>query len=309
MAMRTVVTMLTTLLAGCVAVPEEAPMDLLDDEASLSFHEVSSIPDRARPEPRDAVSPEPEPTPKRSRWRRGPHFEVGPKACWDVHAVGFPAISADGSTVITTQADYIQLSTFPGDFKLQWIDVATGEVIREQTLVDGEGWESRDDPDDDCRAVARLHRKRAWLINQELREQSWRTMEPVQVELFDPDMMSIEFLLEDTPPAERRPHAYLQWDELVVRTPGVRVYERHHVGPRGSLHSVYADRETGTVAAVSMWCIGESCTCDPQFQVTVVRWSPETFEAIDARPCEEEDGGCEGVDFGFNERSYPWSIG
>lgn len=96
--------------------------------------------------------------------------------------------------------------------------------------------------------------------------------------------------------------AITQHGELIVRIPGVRVLERHPIEPgQGSLHRVYADRESGTVLAIFTECAGDSCTCDPAFTAEVMRFEPTTFTWIDRRPCSH----CEPTDYGFNDGD-PW---
>ncbi|MCX4245335.1 hypothetical protein [Paraliomyxa miuraensis] len=311
--MRTLAPALLALaLVACMAPPEAEDLVLADDDEFLGPAELHAVPDGVRPPPSTTDEPEFE-TPALVRRGSAPRFEPdrGEDPCWSVESRGFPAISVDGRTVVVPQADHLQLSTFPGSLDLKWHDVATGEVTRTDPITafdDGLTWEA------ECPRVSREIRKHARTANRALAEQSWRAMEPLPLEPFYPDNSIMEYYRE-TPPEERPVQVLIQHEEIIVRIVGVRVFERHPLAEsvRSMPYRVYADRETGTVAVVTMDCIGDSCTCDPSFTTQVVHWQPETFEAIDRHPCvaddeHSDDGYCEPPDFGFNDDPYPWSL-
>jgi hypothetical protein len=307
--------LLASLLTGCMAPPEAE--DLVFAEQELVEHpDLCVIPDQPRPMPGPGsvtiqAQPKPEAERPATRTRRSPRLvpERGEEPCFGVEARGFPAISVDGRTVVASQADHLQLSTIPGTFNLQWHDVDSG-ITRIDPLV-LEQW-----PEDvgGCGVVSRGIRRRARQANRELRAQKWRTMERLPVELFYPDTFDMEWYKEEFAPAERAVQLVVQHGEIIVRIAGVEVLERHPLaaGMNGMAYHVYADRESGTVALVTMGCIGDSCTCDPSFTTQVLHWQPQTFDAIDQRPCiadEDEDGAyCEPLDFGFNDDPFPWSF-
>ncbi|MCH9685134.1 MAG: hypothetical protein K0V04_27095 [Deltaproteobacteria bacterium] len=316
----TVFGLLGTLALGCMAAPQAD--DLVLDETELTVPTaVPSIPDgpRAAPTVADPPAPIESPPPPRSVRRRGDHprFVRTHTAgeCSGVSSRGFPAISADGQTVVAPQADHIQLSFNPGSLALQWHDTALGTVERSDPVIVGE---SPYDDDGECSTAVRrgIHR-RVRRRNADLAAQSWRTMEPLPIELFHPDTAFVELHEDQTSIPDRSPQLLIQHNEIIVRIAGVKVLERHPIAAwmRDSVFRAFADRDTGTVLIMSMGCSGDSCTCDPSFETQVLHWQPETFRAIDRHPCEVDpdaadgdQGVCGPQDYGYLGEAAAWSM-
>lgn len=312
----TTAVMLGTLLGGCMAPPEAEDLVLAERETADAF-DLCSIPDGERPAPApptDVVEPEPEPIePAPTRSSGPPRFipDRGPDACWGVKAQGFPAISTDGRTVVVPEAQHLQLSDTPGDLALRWLDTAAGTVTRTDPVITDSDWGG----DEECDPAGRRSlRRSARATNRALAEGSWRTMEPLPIDLFYPDTYMIEVYLEEFSPRERAPQLIVQHGEAIVRVPGVEVLERHPIESTGEPYAVYGDRHTGTVVLVTMACNGESCTCDPRFSAQVLHWQPSTFEAIERRPCDRDGTGdegenyCDPIDYGFGTGDDAWSF-
>lgn len=303
-------TLLSTLTIGCMAPMEAEDLVFAEDE-ELARADMRTIPDGPRPaQAVDVSTPAPDPEPASTTPTTDqPRFSLRPQAddCPWLHAEGFPALSADGTTVVP-RAEHLQLSYDPGSMALQWHDVALGTVQRTDPVVTDE-LSQGDDGQCDPAELRRLER-RVGQRNRELATQRWRTMEVLPVEYFDPNTYEIEYYKDTVPMADRGVQVLVQHGELLVRIAGAKVLERHPLSPDvlGMPYEVYGDRETGTVVVVTMDCTGESCTCDPGFTAQVVHWQPETFEAIDRRAClvERGDDYCEPIDFGVSGTA--WSM-
>ncbi|MEX1369352.1 MAG: hypothetical protein AB1Z98_39860 [Nannocystaceae bacterium] len=306
-------TLLGTLIIGCMAPLEAEDLVFAEDE-ELALQDMRTIPDGQRPAQDLEIStpaPEPEPGPASTTPTSDqPRLSLLPQAegCPWLRAEGFPAISADGTTVVVPYAEHLQLSYDPGSMELQWHDVALGTVQRTDPVVTGE---LNQDDDGQCNpAELRRLERRVDQLERELATQRWRAMEVLPVEYFDPDTHMIEYYKDTVPMADRGVQVVVQHGEIIVRIAGAKVLERHPLSPGmlGMPYEVYGDRETGTVVVVTMDCIGDSCTCDPGFTAQVVHWQPETFETIDRRAClvERGDEYCEPIDFGVSGTA--WSM-
>jgi hypothetical protein len=324
-------TVLGSLLTGCMALPEAEELVLLDDERE-AMPELHAIPydeayERVTPPVEDRSEPPAasEPVSRRNP-PSGPRFAAdaaGPDACWGVVAEGFPAISDDGTTVVAPNANHLQLSYTPGTMGVQWHDVASGRITRSEPIVTADETADETFDEEDARAcsrVARRIRRRAHAANMALANEHWRTMEPLPVAFVDPSAPETARTgyLVDVPPGDRTVQLVALHDEHVVRIPGVDVLERHPL-PTGEPFAVFGDRATGTVVLVTSACVGDSCTCDPSFTSYVLHWRPETFAAIEQRPCvaaeesaaEEADASegwtsCEPLELGFDVA--PWAF-
>jgi len=325
--MRALVTVaaLGSLLVGCMAAPEAEELVLLDEELqampelhAIPYDEASApVPAPVETAPEPVTEPEPEPAPRRTSTR--PRFVTdapGPDACWGARAEGFPAISDDGTTLVVPQTNHLQLQLFPGSMGLEWRDVASGHVTRTEPIVIlDERYNEIDEGA--CGRVARSIRRRAHATNASLDAVSWRVMEQLPVALpytWMEDEARAEYLAE-VPPRERVVQLVARHGEVALRIPGVKVLERHAL-EIDDVAAVYGDRATGTVVIVSRQCVGDSCTCDPSFTSHVLRWSPESFDAIAQRPClpagedegaEDEFGGstsCEPIELEFDGTAW-----
>lgn len=318
--MRALATALGLLLTGCTAVPEAEELVLAEEDDGAQMPSLRAIPDREAEATAPPQEPEPEPMPIPAGSTVRPRFVPGSAGvgdCWAVEAEGFPAISSDGTTIAVPDAEHLQLSYTPGSLTLRLVDVASGRTNETHAVLTGD--ESYDETDDGpCRRTAKSVRRHAARANAVLASGRWRAMERLPVSLVDPwtSHEAYQAHLDELDPADRIVQLGIRRGEVFVRIPGVKVLERDMLDPDqlSDPFAVYADRSTGTVVLVTTGCVGDSCTCDPRFTSQVLHWSPETFAAIDQRPCVdgEDDEAlddtamCEAMDFGFN--ATPWSF-
>ncbi|MCA9649973.1 MAG: hypothetical protein KC501_08695 [Myxococcales bacterium] len=172
----------------------------------------------------------------------------------------------------------------------------TDTVDTSVTIYDGdEGWEEGT-RHRHCHALWEGAKARADEVNQRLAQRSWRKLERLPLPIHGSDLDDRE---EDraavlaSPAASRFVELTHVGNDLVLRVPGVRVLVRTPVrwqGPwdyqcdtRPHLREVWADRPSGAVAVLYDHQSG-ACMCYPPLLTGVLRWSPETFEAIDRSP-------------------------
>lgn len=298
------------LLTGCTARPEEnfvaddakrvataePPASPIAEPVEDVASPVDNVapPVEPAPEPDAALEPEAAPVPvaapraePRPPFRPSPsrpRFVTAKGECSGVEAKDFPAISVDGKTIVVPRADQLQSQGTAGTLSLEWHDVASGSIRDSQPLVQNDGGDPFDERG--CARIARGIRQNAKAANAALAAVSWHTMEKLPVAFYDYSYAAETHAdhLQKIPPAERVVQILAQHGELVLRIPGVKVLERHPTSAEEPV-AVYAERTTGTVLIVLRTCLGTSHTCDPSYTAQVVRWSPETFATIDARPC------------------------
>jgi hypothetical protein len=274
-------------LSGCSAHAVDVSLTLEEEEAAgrrFAGYEHA---------PEGAPRPAPEPVLERVEHGNTPAAprivvelgrEYGPP--FAVSARDMPAIDVGDGTVVVPDLEILELSTAHGPFDVLWLS-KTGPSTVSPVVARGE-W-----------VWTREMSTRTRELNERLRERSWRKMEPLPVEYMHPDDHP-DFYRERTAPHERPVQVLTRHGELIVRILGVRVLERHLVGTTDMLHALYADRETGTIVAVFMACVGEDCTCDPVFTVQRMQFDLETLQVIDRHPCREDHrGDCGPVDYGY----------
>ena len=219
------------------------------------------------------------------------NIEIDPDSCFPSYsATGFPAIDLEAGRVVVPLAFSLQMSNHPGELELVWFDMATGEELRRDVLLDEEYEmpELEEDAPLDCRGVTAGMRRAVRAANRELRSGSWITMDPLPVELYE-SAEDDDVYRGEVRPNERPVQVLLQHGQAVARVLGIEVLERHDVDNRMTMvHRVYAHRPSGTVLFGARDCEGDSCTCDPRSRAAVLHWKPDTFAAIDARPCVSE---------------------
>ena len=202
---------------------------------------------------------------------------------FSVAARDVPAIDIADGTVVVPELEILQLTTARSGFGLVSFSTTTGYEFL--PVVGAHEWPTKRELKDRVRE-----------INGRLRDRSWRKMELLPVEYMSPDD-DAEYYKGRMQPHERPVQVLVRRGELIVRILGVRVLERHEIGPNaGMVHSLYADRETAMAVAVFTQCTGEDCTCDPVFTVDLMQFDPATLQAIDRHPCV---GECGPVDYGY----------
>jgi hypothetical protein len=217
-------------------------------------------------------------------------IEIDPDTCFPSYtATGFPAIDLEARRVVVPLAFTLQMSNHPGELDLVWFDMATGDEIERDVLLDDEYELPEQEAEEaplDCDAVSAGLRRAVRAANRELQSGSWITMEPLPLELHasseDDDVYRDQ--------SERPVQVVLQHGHAVARVLGI-VLERQEVDSRMTMvHRVYAHRASGTVLFGARDCERESCTCDPRSRAAVLHWKPATFAAIEAHPCVFEGG-------------------
>lgn len=308
---------------GCTA-PQATPTEDLEvADPGVAARNVPALPGARPPlQPPPQELPEPpevEPAPPSPQ----PHVAVltdlpesgdeGTCPVW-IEATGFPAIAADGSTIVLDNFEVDDASTddMDGVRSIDWTDTKTGDTSRSDTLTDGSTYyrEADDHPDvDPCIAYKVRAKLAARRINRALERHSWRPLQQLDVVLSDPydrdedepnELRSIE--------ASVRPvEMFWKAERLLARTPGVKVYldvpapwgnddanyepeEDEEYEPKENgpcdyepvLESVYGDAASG----VLMVGFGHdrartSCLCPSYSYTRIVRAPPGLFERLD----------------------------
>jgi hypothetical protein len=290
-------------LLGCqapVAELEGLELDASDARQGPGFEH---IPDGVRPTPAPP-EPEPEPEPELEPGDsprfvvRGP-VEDGP--CWQVDAVGMPAVD-DAGVVATVSSQHLQMSSFPGPMELQLLD-ENGILEHLAVIPDDTTFYDREADDEEadrqCRKLVRLLRAKATAANALLAHRRWRAMEKLPAQTWIPEVVPMERYRAEIPVDERPVQVTHRWGRVVARVVGVELLESEPTRGKGPIIGVWGDRDSGVVALLFGECAGDSCTCDPAYTFAVHRWSDETLAAFDDRPCiatEEEHEEGEGCD-------------
>lgn len=230
-----------------------------------------------------------------------------PETCWHLRAEGFPALDDAAGIVVVPSSDILQLSPIPGEMRLEWHEVATGELRDAQVLVPPLATTDRASC---ARALAELQRHVA-AANARLAAGTWRSLPRLPV-AYLPRASTRSYRLE-VPAAQRRVQLVVQGGALITRIPGVRVLARHPLAPRmgDQLFVVFGDRRAGVVVVVTLECTGDDCTCDPGFRPQVLRWESALFDAVARLPCDPADSEymtCSPQDLDFGPDFSPWSL-
>ena len=224
----------------------------------------------------------------------GDDYFSGTALCpFTVELEGTPAVSVDGTTVVSFVAE--TLSSSDGEDEIDtvtWIDVETGS--REAlVIVDGEDPDLRTNSDDraHCRALWKKAKRRAAQANERLAKQRWRSMTPMSV----PSPSPFDYDDEEEAvlgPRARKVELIHQHGEAVFRVPHVKVLGRASMDwgmpdefdcvftPYAS--EVFGDRETGVVAIEVSQHAGP-CYCYAETLFHAMAVPDELFEAIAER--------------------------
>ncbi len=210
-----------------------------------------------------------------------------------VDAEHVPACDPTAGHVVALQT-YAQAMSTRREAALVWIDATSGEVVRTEDLLADTGGLA-------CRRADRKARRRAKVLNEELREGAWEAMTALEIRRVHPDAYdNVRAELDDAEgedlelakawAQELMPkgqvHVAPRTQGTVIRLPGVRVYERNVPIDVATLSELVGHRRSGVVAVTHATCrVEEDCTCNLQNRTTVLRWSLETLAAIDAHPC------------------------
>lgn len=193
------------LASACTARPaEEQPPEVADAQMAAGGSAV--FPGVAGPGPEPEREPEPEPKPE-PEVVPGP-MNVTPRIVvtaldaeldvytamdcpFGVAAEGFPAISADGATVVRHRIEASSGSEGEDDqFSVDWVDITggTGSAVDEVDEV-YDAWKITQAIEDDPEACATFHReirRKAKAVNTRLAAQTWRPMP--RLDVYVPDV-------------------------------------------------------------------------------------------------------------------------
>ncbi len=204
--------------------------------------------------------------------------------CWSLRAEQFPALSERGDVIVTAKRSVKQLSSVPGTMTVELISVENGASTRSFELLP-----DMQIPEDaaSCRRFRRKLVRRVREANRALAERRWQPLQRLPIATVERASTGLYRL--ETQPRDRHVQLVLQHGELIARIPGVQVLERHPWKfSNAEPVAAYGDRQHGLAVILAMRCAGTNCTCDPQYESTLVRWREETFDAVTRRPCRPE---------------------
>ena len=241
-------------------------------------------------------------TPEYEDWRE----EVG--CPFRVVAQGFPAISSDGSQVVTAE---VYLDESEGEYEalsVDWLRAADGTVAKRKSVYDFEGVtraKNKGVKDDPCIAVERKAKRVARAINRQLRDEGWRPMMALDLKLpVDPYFADEQ---EEDEAATPDPHpfeAFWRKGRMIVRRRGVKVYanaaapwenvnsenapgdpkdweERNVCEYEPVLEAIYGDPATGTLAVSYDYDqAATSCICTSEIVYGVIQADVSLFPAL-----------------------------
>lgn len=217
-----------------------------------------------------------------------------------VVAEGFPAISADGSQVMTAEVEWGSGEGDDTRHPVDTLDVATEAIVDTTLLYDlmrvsNARPKAKADP---CVAAQQKARRRVRRINKRLREEKWRPMKRLEVRVPDQELDEEE---PDAHPFE----AFWRKNQLIVRRKGVKVYLRADA-PWGNpysrrhplldpdredaniceyepvLEALYGDATTGVLAVSYDYDKPEtSCICTSDLTYGIVHADAALFADLD----------------------------
>lgn len=303
------------LLAACTGVPDSEQLGLGEGEFGDALA-YESIPDaklvRRGPIPPEAawedVVEDDEGTyrgppriivskfdPKRFGDDEEDYFDGTALCPFDVEAKGFPAVTADGTTVTSFVAE--TLSSSDGEDELNtvaFIDVETGRA-QEVVVVNGDEFGGLDFeiPSDHCRKLWRNARRVAAEVNDRFAQDRWHGMEPLNVEVDDPYGYGDDDDQAGEPsPHQRNVELIYQHREAIFRIPGVKVLARQamdwNVPTEDAcsfdpyISKVFQDRSTGVVAIEVSQASGP-CFCYSETLYYAMRVPQTVFVELDKR--------------------------
>ncbi len=312
-------TALVALLGGCTATEPEFSQELQVDDQRQAAAAEPAIPGAPRPrtsppplleQPVPAAEPEPAATPSlivAAREYGEDELRSGEGCVLTVTAKGFPAISADGDQVVVAELEVDDGSTDDSDgiYSVTWISTHAGAGRFEEIYNSAWFHKAQDNsPDEDpCPGYLRRARKSAREVNAALKEDGWRPLSLLDVELPDPyadEETKAEQLDPMATEASKRPVEIL-WrrSRFIARTRGVKVYineqanwendaaklEGYGYDPcdyEPALGAVYGDRITGTLLVeYDHDRPRTSCLCGAMTLRDIVHAPPELFDRLD----------------------------
>ncbi|KIG18663.1 hypothetical protein DB30_07678 [Enhygromyxa salina] len=216
-----------------------------------------------------------------------------------VESRGFPAISADGSTIVTLalgpigngEADIETLYVKRFDF-----DEALGE--RTDLIYDRGTDHPWKDDFAGCEASIAAVLATVQRLDAELGEQDWRPLEPLPVVISDPDNVElspyVDQAMDHLAPSERPVELRYHAGSFIARIRGVEVLQRT---PRPEwrqwsdefsdnsphLEAVQVDRVTGR-ALVSFNYSNHGCLSDDATYFSAIELAPAVLDAVDRKP-------------------------
>lgn len=308
--------------AGCTGVPQSDDLrwDGTDPAGILAFE---TVPDADADEPAPPAPPV-VPVATEAEFGKGPRIAVsqmrksgdedgfdydGTALCpFNVEAVGFPAVSADG----TKFAYWISetLSSSDGEDEagtLRIVDVVTDTALETVVVFDGDsdygvvrpaGMSLEAQTAAHCRHLRTQAKAQGKVANALLAVQGWNSMEELDLDTRDRAMLDDEDADGRAPAKERRVELVLFERTAAIRIPGVKVLARTQAGWNGGWESgcggyvadiegVYVDRKT-SVAVAKVGQEGGPCFCYSATLFHVLPMTSEILATIDARNASAE---------------------
>ncbi len=215
---------------------------------------------------------------------------------FEVKAIGFPAISLDGATIVgAIRGTWSASDGEDEELTVRFYDVLRDAQTERETVFDGGEHEYDEDNARRCKPMWRAATERAAAINARLDAQPWRALVDVGIRGADADLDFSGELDEDAPvvPASERPVELVHvGTQAAFRIPGVRVLHRAEVRWNGTeswpcsvepvVYSTLGDRETGTVAVFLDHQSG-GCLCYPELELHALRVPDGLFEEAAGR--------------------------
>lgn len=312
---------LVLAVGGLACTPQSDSLDI-EAPSTRSVHDrgITIVPERkvlVEPPPIGDEAPDPEPAPDADEDEPVPSpppaTSVEPRLTVDVigdaeeasydsedcrvelDVEDLPAYDPVADEVVMVEI-YQQSMSTEMELTVRWSDGATGETNHAIEVVTSVGSVP-------CKQLRRRTRKRVAEVRRRLAAGTFESMTPVPVRVVHPDSYDnyrdsltdpgmtpedIEAFREELMP--RGQMHIVDAGDILLRLPGVKVYERFLLGGEGTrtLDSIVAHRPSGTVLLTQAGCRDEEdCTCNREEETTVLRWSPESLAAADKHPCEE----------------------
>ncbi|MCA9661344.1 MAG: hypothetical protein KC486_23595, partial [Myxococcales bacterium] len=302
--------------------PAAAPEDATPEDATPAIREPAAAPEDATPAIREPAAAPEDATPatlepaaageETTPAIREPAPSVVPKIAARVEpgAEGeecslviealehFPAYDPEAQQVVVVERYERKMTTSDFELVVRWFDASTGASLHREALVGCDdvagaaAWQRRVDARLASGRFEAMEALPLRVVN-DLSYENYRDLAATERD----DRAVVEDFREELMP-RGQVHAVAMSGGVVVRLPGVKVYEREiTVFEVNTLHAVMAHRPSGTIALTSRECRDEEdCTCNLEDSTHVTRWSTATLDAIARHPCapiDHNDDGCE----------------
>ncbi len=211
-----------------------------------------------------------------------------------VEAYGFPAVSADGSTIVTASAYAPGNADIDAELmELRWLGVDQ----RVDSIYDRS-------EHDACERARDQVEARVAELQDVLDRQRWRPLEPLDVYAPDAHWSAEELALDvkALAPDERPVEVYYSKGWFIARVPGVKLLDKQarldwqqsdneFCDKSPHISELWVDRHTRR-AMVSYNYANGGCLCDENEHQSAFVISQAVIDEVDERPWERDEGGC-----------------